>query len=163
MILQLCDLPPPLPPPVSNSSCLFTRYQPLYPSCYTILLYFSKYYTVRPWCWERLRAGGEGGAREWDGWMASLIQWTWVWASSRRRWSMGQPGVLQSMGSWRVGHDSDWTTNTGRLKTLHFCVLVCFFMYYLCEKYYELIIVQYYIANCVSWVPRLALLDLWTN
>ena len=36
----------------------------------------------RPWCWERLRAGG-GGDREWDGWMASLIQWTWVWASSR--------------------------------------------------------------------------------
>ena len=35
----------------------------------------------RSWCWERLRAGG---ARGWDGWMASLTQWTWVWASSRR-------------------------------------------------------------------------------
>ena len=30
----------------------------------------------RPWCWERLRAGGEGNDREWDGWMASWIQWT---------------------------------------------------------------------------------------
>ena len=41
-----------------------------------------------------------------------------------------------------------------------FCV---FLMYYLCEKYYKPIIVQYYIANCVSWVPRLTLLDLQTN
>ena len=36
----------------------------------------------RPWCWERLKAGGEGDNRGWDGWMASLTQWTWVWASS---------------------------------------------------------------------------------
>ena len=35
-----------------------------------------------PWCWERLRAGGEGDDRGWDGWMASLTQWTWVWANS---------------------------------------------------------------------------------
>ena len=32
----------------------------------------------RPWCWERLRAGGDGDNRGWDGWMASLTQWTWV-------------------------------------------------------------------------------------
>ena len=37
----------------------------------------------RPWWWERLRAGREGDNRGWDGWMASLIQWTWVWASFR--------------------------------------------------------------------------------
>ena len=39
----------------------------------------------RPWCWERLKAGGEGDDREWewDGWMASLGWWTWVWISSR--------------------------------------------------------------------------------
>ena len=36
----------------------------------------------RPWCWERLRAGGEGDDRAWDGWMASLTQWTWVWVDS---------------------------------------------------------------------------------
>ena len=36
----------------------------------------------RPWCWERLRAGGEGDNRGWDGWMASLTQWTWVWVNS---------------------------------------------------------------------------------
>ena len=38
----------------------------------------------RPWCWERLRAGREGGGRGWDVWMTSLAQWTWDWASSRR-------------------------------------------------------------------------------
>ena len=44
------------------------------------------------------------GCREWDGWMASPIQWTWVWASSRSwRWR-GKPGVLQSMGLQKVGH-----------------------------------------------------------
>ena len=36
-----------------------------------------------PWCWERLKAGGEGGNR-WDGWIASPIQWTWVWENSGR-------------------------------------------------------------------------------
>ena len=59
----------------------------------------------RLWCWERLGAGERGGQREWDGWMASLIQWTWVWANSGRRWRTGKPGVLQSVGSQRVRHD----------------------------------------------------------
>ena len=59
------------------------------------------------WCWERLRAGVEGGGRGWDGWMASPTQWTWVWASSRRWWWTGKPGVLQSMGSQRVRHNSN--------------------------------------------------------
>ena len=52
----------------------------------------------RPWCWERLRAGGEGGDRGWDGWMTSPAQWTWVWANSGRLWRTEKPGVLQSMG-----------------------------------------------------------------
>ena len=37
----------------------------------------------RPWCWERLKAGGEGDNRGWDGWMASLAQWTWIRVGSR--------------------------------------------------------------------------------
>ena len=53
----------------------------------------------RPWCWERLRAGGERDDRRWDGWMASPIRLAWVWASSRKWWRTGRPGVLQSMGS----------------------------------------------------------------
>ena len=51
---------------------------------------------------------GEGDDRGWDGWMASLTQGTWVWASSRKWWKTGKPGVLQSMGSQRVRHD--WVT-----------------------------------------------------
>ena len=39
----------------------------------------KNWHLKRPWCWERLRAGGEGDNRGWDGWMASLTQWTWVW------------------------------------------------------------------------------------
>ena len=60
----------------------------------------------RLWCWERLKVGGEGDDRGWDVWMASVTQWTWVWASSRRGQRTGQPGVLQSMGLQRVWHDS---------------------------------------------------------
>ena len=66
---------------------------------------------VFPWCWERLKAGGEGDNRGWDGWMESSTQWTWVSASSRSWWWTGKPGMLQSMGLQRVGHAwlSDWT------------------------------------------------------
>ena len=59
----------------------------------------------KPWCWERLRAGKEGGNREWNGCMTSLTQWTWVWASSRRWWRTEKPGVWQSMGWQRVGYN----------------------------------------------------------
>ena len=59
----------------------------------------------RPWCWGRLRASREGGDRGWDGWTASLIQWTWTWANSTRWWGTGKPGVGQSMGSRRIRHD----------------------------------------------------------
>ena len=59
----------------------------------------------RPWCWARLKAGGEGDDRRWDGWMASLSQWAWAWASSGSWWWTGKPGVLQSTGSQRIGHD----------------------------------------------------------
>ena len=62
----------------------------------------------RPWCWEILRARGEGDDRGWDGRMASLTRWTWVWVSSGSWWWTGRPGVLQFMGSQRIGHD--WAT-----------------------------------------------------
>ena len=59
----------------------------------------------RPWCWERLRVRGKGGDRGWDDWMELLTHWTWVWADSKRYWRTGEPAVLQSMGSQRVGQD----------------------------------------------------------
>ena len=62
----------------------------------------------RPLCWERLKAGGEGDDRGWDGWMASPTWWTWVWASSRSWWWTAKPGLLQSVGSQRIRHD--WAT-----------------------------------------------------
>ena len=70
-----------------------------------------------PWCWERLKAGGEGDDRGWDGWMASLTQGTQVWVSSRRWWRTGNPGVLQSMGSQRVRRD--WATEQQQQQYFH--------------------------------------------
>ena len=74
----------------------------------------------RHWWWERLTAGGEGDDTGWDGWMASLIWWTWVWASSRSWWWTGKPVVLHSMGSQRVGHDwaaeLKWTATTEKVE-----------------------------------------------
>ena len=62
----------------------------------------------RPWCWEGLGAGGEGGDRGWDGWMALPTRWAWVWVNSGSWWWTGRPGVLRFMGLQRVGHD--WVT-----------------------------------------------------
>ena len=62
----------------------------------------------RPWCWKRLKAGGKGEDRGWDGWMASPTQWTWVWVNSGSGWWTGRPGMLWFMGSQRVGHN--WAT-----------------------------------------------------
>ena len=67
----------------------------------------------RPWCWERLKVGGEGDDRGWDGWMASPTQWTWVWVRSSSWWWTGRPGVLQSMRSQRFGHN--WGLNWTKL------------------------------------------------
>ena len=66
----------------------------------------------RSWCWEILKAGGEGDDRGWDGWMASPTRWTWVWVNSGSWWWTGRPGVLWSMGSQRVRHD--WATELNR-------------------------------------------------
>ena len=71
----------------------------------------------RPWCWERLKVAEEGDDRGWDGWMASLTQWTWVWVSSgscwwdREAWRTAVHGVAKSR--TRL---SDWTElNCGML------------------------------------------------
>ena len=75
----------------------------------TLAMWFKELtHFKRPWCWERLKAGGEGNNRGWDDLMASLTQWTWVWANSGNWWWTGRPGMMQSMGLQRVRHN--WAT-----------------------------------------------------
>ena len=66
----------------------------------------------RLWCWEGLGVGGEGDDRGWDSWMASPTHWTWVWVNSGSWWWTERPGMLQFMGSPRVGHD--WVTELNK-------------------------------------------------
>ena len=92
-----------------------------------------------------MMAGGERDDRGWDGWMASPTQWTWVWVSFRSWWWTRKPGVLQSMGSQRVGHDwteLNWkmcsTSNQVWILFLHFtshstCMLLLYSCLTLCN------------------------------
>ena len=83
----------------------------------------------RPWYWERLKAGGEGDNRGWDGWMASPTRWTWVWANSGRWWWTGKPGVLQSMWWQRAGHDwaAEQQSSISLSMYAHTCILSLLF------------------------------------
>ena len=69
----------------------------------------------RPWCWERLEAGGEGDDRGWDGWMAIPTWWRWVLVNSGSWWWTGRSGVLQFMGSQRVDvtEQLNWLNDVG--------------------------------------------------
>ena len=75
----------------------------------------------RPWYWERLKVGGEGDDRGWDGWMASPTQWTWVWVNSGSWQWTGKPGMLQSMGLQIVGHN--WVTELTEEAVCYLCIL----------------------------------------
>ena len=79
----------------------------------------------RPWCWEKLKVGGKGDSRGWDGWMASLTQWTWVWVNSGSWWWTGRPGVLQSMGHKESDATEwlNWTAIYYNRKILFFGIL----------------------------------------
>ena len=92
-------------PPATISHFLSLWVSVLYVSSFVSFLFR---FIWRPWCWERLKAGEEGDDRGWDGSMESPTEWTWVWVNSWSwRWTR-RPGMLQSMGSQRVGHD--WAT-----------------------------------------------------
>ena len=81
----------------------------------------------RLWCWERLRAGGEGDGRRWDGWMTSTTQWTWVWVDSGSRWWTGRPGLLWFMGLQRVRHD--WATELNWTEVTSICYTDAYAIY----------------------------------
>ena len=70
----------------------------------------------RPWCWERLKVGGEGDNIGLHGWMASPTQWTWVWVDSGSWWWTGY------CSSW--GHKESDTT-----EWLNWTELNCCFKY----------------------------------
>ena len=76
--------------------------------------------------WERLRAGGEGDNRGWDGGMASSARLTWFWVDSGSWWWTGRPGMLQFMASQRVEHD--WATELNWTESLE-CVF-CFLLFW---------------------------------
>ena len=69
-----------------NRSWIFIGRTDMKLQCFGHLMWRAETRWKRPWCWERLRAGGEGGGRGWDDWVASSPQWIWVWASSWRWW-----------------------------------------------------------------------------
>ena len=73
----------------------------------------------KDWCWEGLGAEGEEDDSGWDGWMASLTWWTWVWVNSGSWWWTGRPGMLQFMELQRIGHEwvTELTNNSGCLDT----------------------------------------------
>ena len=75
--------------------------------------------------WERMKAGGEGDCRGWDGWMVSPTQCRWVWVDFRSWWWTGRSGMLWSMGSPRVGHD--WMTKLNWIDSNRICWLAIFF------------------------------------
>ena len=97
--------------PKGNQSWMFTGRTSAEAETPNTLATWCKEWThwKRPWCWERLKSGGEGDDRGWDGWMASPTQWTWVWVNSGSWGWTGKPGVLQSMGSQSWTQLSNWT------------------------------------------------------
>ena len=70
--------------PKGNQSWIIIRRTDAVLKSYTLATWWEKLiYWKRPWCWERLKAGGEGDDRGWDGWLASLTWSTWVWGALR--------------------------------------------------------------------------------
>ena len=74
----------------------------------------------RLWCWEGMGAGGEGDDRGWNGWMASLTRWTWVWVNSGSWWWTGRPGML-----WFMVQESDTTERLNWTEMLNHVQLFC--------------------------------------
>ena len=91
---------------------------------------------IRPWCWKRLRVEGEGGNRGWDGWKASLTQWTRVWVNSGRWCKKGKPSVLQSMGSKTVG--LAWATEQQQMQPIISRQPVCSLWWAQCSDLWHL-------------------------
>ena len=82
----------------------------------------------RPWYWERLKTGGEGDSRGWNGWIATSMRWSRVWLGFRSWWWTGKPGALQSMGSQsQIAVWLNWTV----LGWIFFWITHCVFFFFL--------------------------------
>ena len=77
----------------------------------------------RPWCWERLKVGGDGDDRGWDGWMASLTPWTWIWTGSGSWYGQGSLACCSPWGCKELDMtEQDWTvTVTYDVEHLFLC------------------------------------------
>ena len=106
----------------------------------------------RLWCWERLRAGGEGDDRGRDGWMASPPRLTWVWVDSRNWWCTGRPGMLQPMGSQGVGHY--WVTEPNWISQLFSTLNIL--KIHLCFFFWILKIIEYLSSHIIKFINYLA-------
>ena len=93
----------------------------------------------RPWCWERLKVGEEGDNKGWDGWMASLTQWTWVWVSSGSWWWTRKLAVHGVAKSWtQLNHWTELNINSSIKDTDFYPVAIWIFKYidfYTCILY----------------------------
>ena len=102
-----------------------------------------------------LMLGGVGGRRRRGQqrmrWLASLTQWTWVWASSRNWWWTGKPGVVQSMGSQRVGHywatELNWTCIPGIKPTWSWYMIFVICWWILFDKFLLRIFASMFISD----------------
>ena len=93
-------------------------------------------------------AGGEGDDGGWDGWMASLTRWTWVWVDSGSwKWT-GKPGMLQFMGSQRVGHD--WVTELNWYVYTHTYTHIYTYIMEVCLS--SVIHLSTYLPMCLSYI-----------
>ena len=106
---------------VNTSSCLqFSQHQGLFNES-VLHISWPKYWSF---------SFGDGDNRGWNGWMASLIRWTWVWASSGSCWYTGKPGMLQSLGLQRVEHN--WTTELNWCGHLYIMLSIKYFVIVFC-------------------------------
>ena len=117
----------------------------------------------RLWCWEGLGAGGEGDDRGWDGWMASLTRWTWIWVNSGNLWWIGRSGVLRFMGSQRVGHD--WATELNWMDIVIFWLYYSFLvLFYFSVSIYLGAILDFFVALVVkNHLPMEEMQEIWVQ
>ena len=115
----------------------------------------------RLWCWDGLGAGGEGDDRGWDGWMASLTLWTWVWVNSGSWWWTREAWRAAIHGVAKIRtRQSDWTElNWRRSVCIVWNVFLLLYFWYLFSLGVGFQVDSYFLwahwkpASTVLWLP----------